>query len=1601
MQEAKGKKKGIKKASTTAISATLLTAGAAGIVFAYQSGAAFHPSSKKQGLKKNQVVFSKDKKVTGHDKQKEKDNSRFLKKDQKEQSGAQTQNNADYMFQNGAMFSQQQQVQIASNANVQQTNQAANTTDKNNYYQVTTDPSNADITINRPTNDANDVTGPTQTDSDNNSNNNSNTNSNNNNNSNNSDNSTNNDHNNNNDHTNSSDDKNDDNKNDDDKTNKRPSDTAKDPESTKEKPSNSLFPTKPFDDTITPIFDDDENGDNQSVIIMQTDDNVNATLYKGQSIKEKDLFNALDTYVYGKDMFTYAWGDSAYDHFVKILGVSFDGGQTWINEYPVTIPDQLASDQMKIKVGYRLSEKKDWTTRIVDYEPKDSRIFVLSQKITEENTTISDDIVVNKYQQHLDLESKMNLFKLLPEYLGYNRLTSLFPGWTEKGELQPWFYKAQAGRHILEPADSVPLDSKYIVKLKIFWMTNDEKIDPDGNQLIYLQTLTDMNEAIAINWLDGSWTGGNLYDTLSVPKYIQAIAIDSDADMSVNHLEVPDTVLYIQLDDSGMRVNESYKVDENNPNYMSTKEGILLTKDGTEIIGIPYNTKKLKVGEAVKRVRIEEKNQLSEIDLSEKSLEDIQNIDYSKLQNCKMIVKDDILSDYIQQNYKNIFANKGNTVASASDPEEEYTVEKDMIINKHKRMIMLLGEGKEQLNLTGSVNSIAEDALKEAKNTKRIVMPEDGSTVLFEKNSLRGSNVQMIQCYTKEQYDSVAGQIEDAGSSDVVVQLINTSKEGYRYCMQATEDSNEVVLMSVPKNITQFDSVMTTQEGERIPITQIGDEAFAQCKDLQWVTLSESIKKIGTEAFKDCTALEGMLIDSKDEITIGDESLDGCTSLRFIGSNAKKGIMENNYMPDITDSHGSASDPNRYFYVPGNCEGYNKACVSVSSGSEIPLSGYCMKDLGDHTKALYGVDNKDNPWILMRAGTDFTDDIQLPEQTKEIFNYALADTTSPTGKYKINLDNVKAIDGGAFYGSDISGDITFANNVMLLDHAMQKCDNITSVILPGENVYLGDSVFNDCSSLESVKIEKMAKSSAIRIGEFTGCNNLRDITLESTTAEKLGLSGDGSFPFQFNLDWTKQEEAEKLRIHIPDGSQTDYIKGWRYIYSGYVGMYDVSAYDVMRQDIYFRNLNWETWEGPSDDEIDALQKEQLLTAENRIRKMLGMQEVDVPMDLYLYHESTDGFLTLADATTQEKEINLGTVDLEMPEGYYLDYLGTKTFRNAKNLTSLIVPENIIGMEDKVFADMESGTIKVSFESETPLKLMLNEEKEPYKFGLEEDKITIKVPKGCEEEYLRSWIFPMAGYEDASDMMAEVVADLSKDGDLPEIKTVYETMAQKLLPIENRLRKMMGMDEIRTIYEMCYKDDWKLAESGEETKSSEKPEDVTKQQEEQSEQTDTSKDTQDETTKDTQEEEQQENNTQEEKKDQEDTKEDSQKIQIPETTKQLETDAYSSENTDRIELDFESKTPLILQLKEEGKAFSFGKDDDKVKISVPEGYEETYIEQWKYAMAGYKDQESMKKAIKEEQTEETSEEQVDEIISQKLLLGENRLRKMMGMEEQKK
>lgn len=77
------------------------------------------------------------------------------------------------------------------------------------------------------------------------------------------------------------------------------------------------------------------------------------------------------------------------------------------------------------------------------------------------------------------------------------------------------------------------------------------------------------------------------------------------------------------------------------------------------------------------------------------------------------------------------------------------------------------------------------------------------------------------------------------------------------------------------------------------------------------------------------------MIETTGTVIIGDESLDNCPSLRFVGSRAYCGYMVNGYDPVVKDNHYSSAYNNYYFYVPTDNIGYSSHCTSFTAESGV------------------------------------------------------------------------------------------------------------------------------------------------------------------------------------------------------------------------------------------------------------------------------------------------------------------------------------------------------------------------------------------------------------------------------------------------------------------------------------------------------------------------------------------------------------------------------------------------------------------------------------------------------------------------------------------
>lgn len=1122
----------------------------------------------------------------------------------------------------------------------------------------------------------------------------------------------------------------------------RPADTAIDPEGEK---SNEGGLTKPGRYEEGVLGDAEEEA---WVTIAQSAYGVQ--LYKGQKIEDpRTVYNALNTQVRTKNGNFYSWGTEHFNRYVRIAGLSFDNGKTWKDfRTEIIIPTELPENEMLIRTEYRFSAGTDqWTEKIIPYTPKDSRILVLSEKLTKPNQVISKEQIVNaEYSdQYKAGNGNLNLLRLQMDLLGKDRLQALFPGWTENGKAVPWFYEVTVGRHILEPEDMVPLDEKYTVKLEQMWLTDDYRHEGNmGDHLSYLQTLTNVSEQksrMGLGRILRLMQRRKNDTTLEVPEYVQAVDIEENAGLSVDYLAIPETVMVID-DSEGLKVNKGYRVDEDNPYYCSSEDGLLLDAKETVIYAVPCEKETLTVPADIREVHLTAQNHIKTIHLEHTDAQTLPELDLKMLKNCNIVVQDDLLESYLVEHKTQITKENGLSISAASDEAQEYTVVDDIIRNKQKELCGILSGEKNSLTIPAGTEGIRSGVFG-GTGIKTLYVPEDGSMIRLDQGCFADSSVEKILCYSEEQYQSIVDQLEQAGGSGIRVELLLNSKEGYYYQKTTLDDSEFNILVRVPGTITEYDGTVTDPDGNPVAIQQIGDGAFENCTELVWVSLPEETDTIGDRAFKNCHALQGIMINTTDSITIGECSMDGCEGLRFLGSNAKNGILKNDYYPEM------ATD--LLAYAPTDAEGYNSHFTSFTAESGV--YGYRMVVTEEGDRLLYGLDEEESPWLLLRSGQKVSKQLKLPETTVEIFRYAMAGVKSTADEFTVNwteLSALLAVDAGAFQGSALGGKVEFSQWwYQIGEYAFAQCPGITEVVLDGIPNNLERNMFYECSGLKKATLGTLGYASLYG-GVFSKCDQLRDIYFTSTEPPQLMV--EGMF-YRFNYEWTQQlgaaDEAEYLHLHVPEGYEQKYINEWRYLYAGYYNVTGEPIYLQMWEKVREKNTIYdatvEAWVTPTDEEVDALLETELLTSENRLRHMMGLKDTSEPGNFYNYRQK-NGILTLFRVPHEKEVIGLEGYDMDLPDGWYLDYIATGAFSGCTQLEGVYIPSNLAGIYSDAFAgaQLAEGMLTLYLDGNQPPELIRPDDDTPFSFGVEDDQIALAVSPFCwnekpdEDTYVKAW-----------------------------------------------------------------------------------------------------------------------------------------------------------------------------------------------------------------------------------------------------------------------
>ncbi len=980
----------------------------------------------------------------------------------------------------------------------------------------------------------------------------------------------------------------------------RPADTVKDPESTKEKP-NDAFTHGDYNENVT--FTEPSIN-----ILVSYDALYNGNyLYEGQTVNDRDMYNALDTYVTdGWD--AYDWGEEHFGKYVRIVGVSFDGGDTWTAEYPVTIPTGLSEEQMIIRVQYRFHSTDAWTLDCqtdVTYEPAACRVYALTEKLTWLDQVIDPEKIANKYDQYPEPDSIFNLYQYQEALLGTEGtlLTKLFPGWMEKDQQVSFAYPLESGRHVLEPMDMVELAPEYIVQVKSEYIPEEYL----GTDIQYpLQTLTEYTPMSA--------------DTLEIPEYIQAV--DPEDWISADVMKLPASVVYVNTESTNMAVAYAYIVDDGNPCLTAGEDGILYNKNRTKILGIPSYTTDIDVPSNVESVVIPGWNMLLTIHLEAASAAEIPQMNLENLfTGCTFTMSKTILYDFMDR-YEAYL--EGSSI-QGENSDAVYTVQDHLAVDEDGTLGYVLKSAPKLLRLPDSVKHIGKQAFAQS-STEELVIAEAAENLVLDENCLEDSKVRVIWCYTEVQRQRLEEQLKLTGKSDVKVQVVReqkvTTKQGYTYIIKEPEQTAE--LLAAPADIVYFDGIVRDDNGNEIQITAIGDGAFKNHTSLEWVMLPENIKYIGAEAFRGCTSLQGVLMDSRDEMTIGNNAFLKCDAIRFLASNAFAVRTENDYLPVFKDEAGQS-----VFYIPTE-HSQDPDCLWMQEGAECTffeagdgVEAYSLESIGDSSKMLYAVGyngvmwQSDVPFMAIRSGTKVDEQVVLPETTQEILSGAMRNTHSAGDSYTVNWKDLSliAIDDYAFADSDVSGEITFGvygYYSYLLEYAFKNCSKITDITVNGTLVKFGEGCVLNCSGLVNVTLVDFGTYMYgdtllhyyIPSYTFEGCTSIKALKLPGTLPDLTVPTRGETFCLS---GYETDPETEKGLLVVPEENRQACLEAWKYSVLGYSNEEDLEA---AAQDAAFDALI-ETGEFWTQEEIDAWKAEQIERGQRMICNWLG---IDYPYD---------------------------------------------------------------------------------------------------------------------------------------------------------------------------------------------------------------------------------------------------------------------------------------------------------------------------------------------------------------------------------------------------
>ena len=318
-------------------------------------------------------------------------------------------------------------------------------------------------------------------------------------------------------------------------------------------------------------------------------------------------------------------------------------------------------------------------------------------------------------------------------------------------------------------------------------------------------------------------------------------------------------------------------------------------------------------------------------------------------------------------------------------------------------------------------------------------------------------------------------------------------------------------------------------------LTTIGWEAFANCANLERVSLGSSVTLIGYSAFKGCYHLNALNLSDRD-LQISTSAFEGCVSLPIVylsekitlaGENQFKGCsaLRRVYMPSAYASEANIKsrcfsgcpddlglifataedgiyrekDANGMFWYFSLKSYYNGDDEFLYTGAMINRNGVAAFDSPSTPTGVIDVPDTLGGIAVTEIGDyafcdcdNITQINGMPYTLKAIGHYAFADCSNLK---RVTLgDEVETLGDSLFSFCTSLTDVNIPSGVTTIPkYSFENCTALTSIAIPDTVKTIGDSAFQSCSALVNLDLGKGVRE----LGQyaFMFCLGLEEVAL--------------------------------------------------------------------------------------------------------------------------------------------------------------------------------------------------------------------------------------------------------------------------------------------------------------------------------------------------------------------------------------------------------------------------------------------------------------------------------------------------------------------------